>query len=431
MAMMMVIGFMLVAGVIVATALSYATSLQPRAVNGQDRVEALSAAQAGIDHYLGHLNQDRNYFATPDCDEPSPGGPQPRSGVAHRRLRVGRGHPGRLGQGPARRPERPRSSTTTSTPGRWTSSRSGCPRPGVPATSSARSRPRSPSRDPSATCTSPTSRMPTRRTPSSTPPGPPTTTAARAGPPRPSTGGSRSSNERTKSGAPDCVEIQFIAADVLDGPVHFNDTPLINGNATFKQGFTTYATGCPKTATTSASAAKTAGCFRGIGQPLAERQGCPVGQREPAAGHNRRHRQQARVPVHRRHADPVQRRTARWMSGTRCRPGPRSASSGSPAVVAAAPNCGTPANYKPATGQKYPAAKQTVNVPDGMVIYVRNSADQRHLRARPDRQRNRVGQRRQGRHPDVPHPVWSPTSGSCTPSTQRRARVPDGRPPRP
>ena len=77
MAMMMAIGFMLVAGVIVATALSYATSLQPRAVNGQDRVEALSAAQAGIDHYLGHLNQDRNYFATPDCDNPALEGPNP------------------------------------------------------------------------------------------------------------------------------------------------------------------------------------------------------------------------------------------------------------------------------------------------------------------------------------------------------------------
>ena len=34
--------------------------------------------------------------------------------------------------------------------------------------------------------------------------------------------------------------------------MHFNDTPQINGSTKFKQGFTTYSTGCPKSATTNA-----------------------------------------------------------------------------------------------------------------------------------------------------------------------------------
>ena len=74
-------------------------------------------------------------------------------------------------------------------------------------------------------------------------------------------------NERARSGSPDCTEIQFITADVLDGPVHFNDTPLINGNATFRQGFTTYATGLPEVRDDHATAAKAAGCYRGSGTP--------------------------------------------------------------------------------------------------------------------------------------------------------------------
>ena len=75
--MMMVIGLMLAGSVIVASALAYATALQPQARNGEARVEALAAAQAGIDHYLGHLNQDRNYYATPDCTNPALKGPNP------------------------------------------------------------------------------------------------------------------------------------------------------------------------------------------------------------------------------------------------------------------------------------------------------------------------------------------------------------------
>ena len=84
-----------------------------------------------------------------------------------------------------------------------------------------------------------------------------------------------------------CQEINFVAGDIIDGPVHFNDTPYINGNPVFKQGFTTYATGCPKAATTSASAAKTAGCWVGSGSPGPEQQGRPVGQREPPARHDK------------------------------------------------------------------------------------------------------------------------------------------------
>ncbi len=101
-AMVMVIGFMLTASVLVATALAYATSQQPQARNGQDRVEALSAAQAGIDHYLAHLNKDRNYFATGDCSNPALAGPNPDPALVSSSVRVDVHHPGRVGASPAR-----------------------------------------------------------------------------------------------------------------------------------------------------------------------------------------------------------------------------------------------------------------------------------------------------------------------------------------
>ena len=54
---------------------------------------------------------------------------------------------------------------------------------------------------------------------------------------------------RSLSGSP-CVEITFVTGDVLDGQVHFNDTPLVSGTPTFQKGYETADPGC-KTATSS------------------------------------------------------------------------------------------------------------------------------------------------------------------------------------
>ncbi|MCW2678957.1 MAG: hypothetical protein JWM62_358 [Frankiales bacterium] len=60
-----------------------------------------------------------------------------------------------------------------------------------------------------------------------------------------------------------CTEIQFAAGDVLDGRVHVNDTPLIGGGATFKEGLETSNPAC-KTAVASNNYAA---CQRGTGAP--------------------------------------------------------------------------------------------------------------------------------------------------------------------
>jgi hypothetical protein len=63
----------------------------------------------------------------------------------------------------------------------------------------------------------------------------------------------------TRSG---CVEITFVTGDVLDGAVHFNDTPLMTGSPVFKQN---WETADPRCANTPYSLSN---CFRGSATPL-------------------------------------------------------------------------------------------------------------------------------------------------------------------
>lgn len=55
--------------------------------------------------------------------------------------------------------------------------------------------------------------------------------------------GSREQYDNSWSSYP-CTEITFIGGDELDGPVHFNDTPLISGSAKFDQGYQTSDPAC-------------------------------------------------------------------------------------------------------------------------------------------------------------------------------------------
>ncbi len=99
-----------------------------------------------------------------------------------------------------------------------------------------------------------------------------------------------------------CTEIGFASGDVLDGRVHFNDTPKLNAAGTqFKAGFETGAPGC-KTAT----APNYAGCLRsGSPIPVLRRQ---ADLRRPALP--RRHVGEVRdvpgLPLLRRDPDQVQ-----------------------------------------------------------------------------------------------------------------------------
>ena len=64
-----------------------------------------------------------------------------------------------------------------------------------------------------------------------------------------------------RTSADSCVEIQFVSGDTLDGKVHFNDTPYINGTTSFLQGYETSAPSCKTTPYSVTN------CRRGSGTP--------------------------------------------------------------------------------------------------------------------------------------------------------------------
>ena len=67
MALVLVVGSMLILGMLALTALAYTLKSQRFARYDQDYAGAMAAAQSGVEDYLGHLNRDDTYGATPDC----------------------------------------------------------------------------------------------------------------------------------------------------------------------------------------------------------------------------------------------------------------------------------------------------------------------------------------------------------------------------
>jgi hypothetical protein len=66
--MLVVIGSMLIASIFAFAGLAYAMNSQVFSRNNQDWNAALAAAQAGVDDYIGYLNRNDNYARTPiDC----------------------------------------------------------------------------------------------------------------------------------------------------------------------------------------------------------------------------------------------------------------------------------------------------------------------------------------------------------------------------
>jgi hypothetical protein len=78
MALMLVIGTMLVLTITASAMLAYAIGSLPLSRHDQDYNAALGAAQAGIDDYIRHLNQNDSYWlpSSPDCTNPALVGPK-------------------------------------------------------------------------------------------------------------------------------------------------------------------------------------------------------------------------------------------------------------------------------------------------------------------------------------------------------------------
>lgn len=66
-ALVSVVAGMMIASVFAFTALGFALNSQKASRNNQDWNAALAAAQAGIDDYIGYLNRNDNYARTVDC----------------------------------------------------------------------------------------------------------------------------------------------------------------------------------------------------------------------------------------------------------------------------------------------------------------------------------------------------------------------------
>ena len=238
-AMMMAIGFMLTMSVIVAAATSYAVNVIPQTQHGLAYTRSLAAAQAGIDHYLGHLNTDRNYFETIDCDNSALRGPSPDPGLTGNTC----GYNANTAYGWV--------PMSTSDPSNgefhydidttdmdqytiWISSTGRAD--GTTRTLQAKISIAGSQRYLYVTDfedADPENQVAYRRAPGN-------------GRVHCGSGGvttakywwSAEPNSRNDS-ANYCQEIQFINGDILDGPVHFNDMPLVNGSTQFRQGFTT------------------------------------------------------------------------------------------------------------------------------------------------------------------------------------------------
>ncbi len=348
-------------------------------------MRALAAAQAGIDHYLGHLNQDRNYFVDVDCDNPALAGPNPDPD-GPQQLRVELIDTRWLGHGPAR-------TTPKSAVFHYDvdSHRHG-PVHDLAVLDRAR---REASR---RTLQAKISIAGSQRylyvtdfedaDPENTVMLRTTGTARRLRRERGHLGQVlvAADRQRTTSGAlRDCREIRSCGGDILDGPVHFNDMPADQRARQFRAGLHHLPAGMPEDGRDQRLRGQGQVLPRD-GQPLTEHQRAPAGPTSMRARHHGRPRQQARLPVHRRYPDPVQ---VRRHDGClehdvrRQRIGP---SWGTRPWITSAPNCGIcclTTSQPPVRSTR--RRKQNVPVPDGMVIFVQ---ERRQLAPRASRARS-------------------------------------------
>jgi Tfp pilus assembly protein PilX len=365
-ALIFVIGIIMVMSILVATSVAYAISTKPAARHGQDWNAALAAAQAGVDDYVAKLNKSDSYAQTIDCSNAALKGPKLAGNCTW---------------------------TSSTAPG-WVNVAGSTAKPGqfhydVDASEfwkngSVRLNSTGKVNGISRTIQVRVSRGgsteflyytdfedadPDNRV--SYPSGPATDQCGKSGP------SSAKYWFQTRSG---CSEIQFAGFDVLDGKVHFNDTPLMGNNGgtrpRFLQGFETADPNCTVAAGKPDS--------NGVAQDSLGKGKCwrSTSSAAPFVGTS------GAVPASPLYLPDNSDKFAtfpgcQFTGDTRIRFNSNGTmdvwNTGSSSSTVTGPgtpagfSCGVATNYKPATGQKYPGAKQTVAVPNDMVIYVKNS----------------------------------------------------------
>ena len=175
----------------------------------------------------------------------------------------------------------------------------------------------------------------------------------------------RGSSEDNSNGGPDggCSEITFIRGDTLDGAVHFNDTPLITGSPKFLKGYETSMPTCDDVPYNVSN------CKRGSGTPNVNGTKAVWAANLDLVDNSNAfatfpgcvYTGDTRIKFNSNGTMDVWNTTSLGTSVV----GP-----GSPVGT----DCGTAANFKPTSASnKTPSGKQTVNVPNDMVIYVKAS----------------------------------------------------------
>ena len=376
-AMIMVIGMISIMTVVVAAALAYAVNVAPQVRRDENWQAALAAAQAGVDDYLAKLNRTDAYAMSVDCDNVALKGPKAEANTC--------------------------GWNTGTAPG-WVDVQGGNPSAGkfhydvntanfwkdgsvwVESTGKVRGVSRTiqvrvarggstdflyytdfEDADPQNTV--------------AYPPG-----ASKALP----TGGSRydvcgrngpslatywwQGGPRVTSGY--CAEIQFAGNDVLDGDVHFNDSPLMGGSTSsrprFLKGFEVADPDC----TEAAGRPDSNGVGRNAGKGTCWRSTSTTNPYVGSAG------ARPALPLYLPdNSDKfVTYPGCNYYGDTRIRfnsngtmtvwnttsAGQNLKGPGSPSDL----NCGNASQFVPAGGQKYPGTGQTVPMPDELVIYV-------------------------------------------------------------
>ncbi len=181
-----------------------------------------------------------------------------------------------------------------------------------------------------------------------------------------------------------CTEIAFAGGDVLDGRVHFNDTPGMGGatsggkgsQPTFTQGYETADPNCPVIADLNPARGL---CWRYY--PYPGNTGTTSGKPYFAASAGAKRANKLDLPDN--SAEFINYPGCQYWGDTRIRFNSdgtmtvwNTSSSGQSLVKTGSPagtSCGSASGFVPQSGtQKYPGSGQTVPVPTDMVVYVRN-----------------------------------------------------------
>lgn len=377
-AMIMVLGMISILTVVVAAALSYAANVAPRTSRDEHWQAALAAAQAGVDDYLAKLNRNDAYAQTVDCSNVALKGPKAETNSC---------------------------GWNSSTAAGWVDVQGGNPQAGkfhydvntanfwkdgsvwVESTGKVKG-------------VSRTIQVRVARGGSTDflyytdfeDADPQNLVAYPPGGSKSQAAGGAKYDECGKSGATlakywwqtsarsssgTCQEIQFGSNDVLDGDVHFNDSPLMvasgGSRPRFLKGYEVADSRCTAAAGTpdSSGVGKAAGdakCWRTTGtsaRPYVGTAGArpalplylPDNSDKFSTFPGCNYYGDTRIRFNSDGTMTVWNTT----SAGKSLKGPDS-----PAGL----DCGNAAQFVPATGQKYPAGKQTVPVPTDLVIYV-------------------------------------------------------------